>query len=296
MSPRHPPKLATWLLDLLGYTQQNQPLAGDLLEDFRNGRSAAWYWRQTLSVIWNGAARNTSGPRSYCGAMLLGFAAQAAIAFTLWWLHSPPWGDGPVAIFFLCLIVWQYRASKRITGEFLGNPRRLIRTGEVGTHSRAAALRLVSVDTFTGYLTIYLWHDVVFRHFSLAQFAGLEMAWFGVWSLAPALLPAPVARRRSRQRFRNCWSGFRPTEWSLGVALSDGTTILLRPENLAESALVAADEELISVLFGRAASLELLRRAIWLGISRREQVFREPGAVSLAELASLIEEAGDHSG
>jgi hypothetical protein len=42
MSPRRPPALADWLLDRSGFARQNPPLAGNLLEEFRSGRSAAW--------------------------------------------------------------------------------------------------------------------------------------------------------------------------------------------------------------------------------------------------------------
>lgn len=44
-----PPKLATWLIEQFSSILQNAPLAGDLMEEFKQGRSAAWYWRQ---VIW----------------------------------------------------------------------------------------------------------------------------------------------------------------------------------------------------------------------------------------------------
>jgi hypothetical protein len=88
MSLRQPPKFAEWLLEFLGYARQNRALMGDLLEEFRNGRSAGWYWRQTLTVIGNGAAKNAAGPRSYCRAILIGFAVQAWLILTQHQLHS----------------------------------------------------------------------------------------------------------------------------------------------------------------------------------------------------------------
>lgn len=46
-----PPKLATWLLEQFFPVLQNAPLAGDLVESFKQGRSAGWYWRQVFWAI-----------------------------------------------------------------------------------------------------------------------------------------------------------------------------------------------------------------------------------------------------
>lgn len=51
MKRRNPPALAVWLLNRLGVSAGNEPLTGDLLEEFRSGRTAGWYWRQTLMAI-----------------------------------------------------------------------------------------------------------------------------------------------------------------------------------------------------------------------------------------------------
>lgn len=44
------PALATWLLEHL-MPGEKDAIAGDLVEEFRNGRSRAWFWRQALTVI-----------------------------------------------------------------------------------------------------------------------------------------------------------------------------------------------------------------------------------------------------
>jgi hypothetical protein len=51
MKTSHPPTAATWLLKFLTPAGKNEALLGDLEEDFTQGRSAAWYWRQVLAVI-----------------------------------------------------------------------------------------------------------------------------------------------------------------------------------------------------------------------------------------------------
>ncbi|HEX4023157.1 MAG TPA: hypothetical protein VHX52_00410 [Steroidobacteraceae bacterium] len=52
-SPADPPRAATWLLEHLGNRYRRESLAGDLIEQYRAGRTAAWYWRQ---VVWSLAA------------------------------------------------------------------------------------------------------------------------------------------------------------------------------------------------------------------------------------------------
>lgn len=51
MKSSQPPALATWLLDHLVPGGMSEALAGDLLEQFGQQRSAAWYWRQVLAAI-----------------------------------------------------------------------------------------------------------------------------------------------------------------------------------------------------------------------------------------------------
>lgn len=51
MRSSQPPRVATWLLKHLTPKSKNEALVGDLLEDFMQRRSAAWYWRQVLAAI-----------------------------------------------------------------------------------------------------------------------------------------------------------------------------------------------------------------------------------------------------
>jgi hypothetical protein len=51
MSPKNPPALAAWVLKHVVVGRPNEALAGDLLEEFRSGRSSVWYWRQVLIVM-----------------------------------------------------------------------------------------------------------------------------------------------------------------------------------------------------------------------------------------------------
>jgi hypothetical protein len=51
MKSSEPPALARWLLAHVRFSDTDEALAGDLLEEFTQGRSAAWYWRQVLVAI-----------------------------------------------------------------------------------------------------------------------------------------------------------------------------------------------------------------------------------------------------
>jgi hypothetical protein len=46
-----PPALATWLLEHIRFSNTDDALMGDLLEEFSHRRSPAWYWRQVLVAI-----------------------------------------------------------------------------------------------------------------------------------------------------------------------------------------------------------------------------------------------------
>lgn len=51
MRRSEPPRLAQWMLERCAPPRRDEALAGDLLEEFRSGRSTRWYWRQVLSAI-----------------------------------------------------------------------------------------------------------------------------------------------------------------------------------------------------------------------------------------------------
>jgi hypothetical protein len=49
MRSSQPPIVATWVLTHFGNC--NEVLAGDLVEEYRRGRTVAWYWRQVIVAI-----------------------------------------------------------------------------------------------------------------------------------------------------------------------------------------------------------------------------------------------------
>jgi hypothetical protein len=53
-----PPRMTAWLLERFTV---DGPLIGDLAEELRKGRSAAWYWRQVLAAVVMTSAREIGG-------------------------------------------------------------------------------------------------------------------------------------------------------------------------------------------------------------------------------------------
>jgi hypothetical protein len=108
---RHSRAVATWLLEQL---RIDIGLAGDLLEEQENGRSAIWYWRQVLIAV----AVNIWGDiRSHkvvmLGAVMTGIGAETVLwgllhAFVSSWLPLRPMTSfAPWTINLLILFVTQ---------------------------------------------------------------------------------------------------------------------------------------------------------------------------------------------
>lgn len=81
MKPTESVALATWMMKHFTVGPRNEALVGDLLEEFRGGRSVGWYWRQALCAI---AVGVSSVSRNY--ALPLVFSAAWSMLYPLWWL------------------------------------------------------------------------------------------------------------------------------------------------------------------------------------------------------------------
>jgi hypothetical protein len=51
VSDRTPPKIALWLLQQCGSGYCAESLAGDLIEEYRRGRSVSWLWLQVATAV-----------------------------------------------------------------------------------------------------------------------------------------------------------------------------------------------------------------------------------------------------
>ena len=295
---RRPPALANWLLDHLGYTRQNAALAGDLLEEFRSGRSAAWYWRQTLVVVANGIANSGRELGSYLLALSAAYAAQFVVTLTLWSENSPPalhvsaWMKFGVWL----LVQFGYAAYARlvnrlVVGTSSPNLKRMYCAAERPA-PRSTIVALAAHQSFSLGLANYCLCALLFSRFSFPALAGIEMTWFVLWIFGPALFgPAAPPPAETVVEDEQPWLAIPQSEPGLTVTLPCGRTLVLERQSLAQSVFAAGDQDLIRVVFGRRRSLELLRRAIWVGGYRsRSHIQGRAESFSLAELAALIDE------
>jgi hypothetical protein len=306
MKERHPPRLAAWLLDRLGYLRRNPALAGDLQEEFLNGRSGGWYWRQAFMVIATGIARNASVRAPYLDACLTGFSLQLLAALLLWWLRWPAEVHGVfrgvlLGAIWLVILIAAGSAKYLLVGP--GDRRLLLQSGAEASPRRSAAFTLVAFDNFSFYLLIYCFLGLYFTRLAAGELIGTELFWLAAMALPILVLgdpkPTPESAEKAAAQEAAVQEDTR-TELPgpvlcLKVALSGGRVAALHPETIVADAFAAGDPELNWILFRKQTSRELLRRAIWLGCARNYLAVcwnpRFNDTVSLTELAGLIETA-----
>lgn len=156
MRHENPPAVAKWILEHLVPGKKNDALAGDLLEEFRCGRSSLWYWRQALAALMVG----------FMGSMR---ANWLAFVFAFLWAL-------PASALWIEMIRWQ-------SGTFLNR-----RWDLPWPYSMLCELGL----TF-GSQVLYVWTGVIFGFsiFSAAKktFRIGRLVW-GIWISLVAYLVA----------------------------------------------------------------------------------------------------------
>jgi hypothetical protein len=84
MIDRVPSKLALWLLKSWGSKYHGESLAGDLIEQYQEGRSRAWWWWQVAAAILAARARSVRAmPWAARCRMLSRLFAEAAAVLAL---------------------------------------------------------------------------------------------------------------------------------------------------------------------------------------------------------------------
>jgi hypothetical protein len=85
-----PPFMAIWLIENWGSPRYRTDLVGDLVEEYRAGRSRAWCWRQALCALWLGRveAFRSSPWVAAVKALILAFGMITLGISTMSWAES----------------------------------------------------------------------------------------------------------------------------------------------------------------------------------------------------------------
>ena len=89
MSASEPPRVATWLLKRLAASGKRESLVGDLIEQYQQGRSRAWYWRQAIAAIFGSIANDIRAHKLLAlRAAILGLVLYQLAAFPVIFLSN----------------------------------------------------------------------------------------------------------------------------------------------------------------------------------------------------------------
>ncbi len=130
MMTRRPPRLAMRLLDY--FLPDNEPLTGDLLEEFERRQSRCWFWRQALAAILSTSRVRFTDARAPLG--LIERDVPAALPRSMFPLRrdvnltaSPIHGVGGLGLLALAFLVsvatpgaWLIMVAIVLSGSLLG--------------------------------------------------------------------------------------------------------------------------------------------------------------------------------
>ena len=79
MRTSRPPIIAAWILHRFGLSPETDVIAGDLLEEYQQGRSRFWYWREVIVAILTGTwSEVKQHSLSLLGAIAMGWILDLA--------------------------------------------------------------------------------------------------------------------------------------------------------------------------------------------------------------------------
>jgi hypothetical protein len=86
MRDQQPPRVTTWLAQRLVSGPRRESLVGDLIEQYRQGRSGIWYWRQVLAAILAGNMYDLAAHKMLAlRALTIGWTLYYLFSFLVTW-------------------------------------------------------------------------------------------------------------------------------------------------------------------------------------------------------------------
>ena len=189
MSERKAPALAVGLLEYFAIPTRNEALMGDLNEEFQHGRSACWFWKQTVVAVF----RNGQFAPGFRFASFVGWALQLIAVLFLWRYTNLPW---MVTVpFGLVLILLQHRGRRLLAGSTKWRDIQcLLRRVDGPFNYRGIPLwSLIACDEFVDYLVTYLFLTASAGRFNIRPLLFCEILW-----LIAHFVAAHVTQKRRR--------------------------------------------------------------------------------------------------
>ncbi len=110
MNLQRPPWLAVLLLKWFGLAD-DEPFAGDLIEEFQSGRTVGWFWRQTFGAI--GAVLRRGARRPEVRSLLVTYGIVTAGAARFLQIHGPVVGNLKSLVIASLIIIAASHAIRR---------------------------------------------------------------------------------------------------------------------------------------------------------------------------------------
>ena len=117
MKKSRPPFIAAWLLDRFGADPQLDAIAGDLIEEYRLGRSRFWYWREVITAMIAGV---WAGFRDHTMVVLRAFAIGSVLTYVTVWIIGP--FEASLIAPYIALVVPRLYESGIVMGMLIGGP------------------------------------------------------------------------------------------------------------------------------------------------------------------------------
>ena len=182
MRTSHPPFLASWILHRFGPTPETEAIAGDLLEQYQQGRSRFWYCREVIVAILTGV---WSDVQHHVLLVLVAIAMGWILSFVWEWVVTP-WEYSLIVRY----VLGRHARPEEIpfVGFLTEGPMAIAMGWTAARFGRRCRIPAIFGLAFTG-LLVNAW--VIWKNFQVAWPESLGYH-FSVWANWANLWPIPL--------------------------------------------------------------------------------------------------------